>query len=319
MTSHTAEPDPRTFAGDSIGATVKRMFFATRPKFFTASVLPVLVGFAWGFKYTGSFDGAVFILALLATVLVHAASNVYNDVGDDISGTDVNNMARIHPFTGGSRFIQNGVMSRSEMAQLSYLLFGLALLAGGVLVALKGLYVLWMGAAGIALGVLYSMPRIQLIAHGLGELAIVLAFGVLPVNGAAWLFTGTFDLTLFWLSLSVGLWVAAILQINEVPDIAADEAAGKRTLAVRVGARGVAVVYAIMQVLAFGFLGALVASGQFSILLLALPAVLLILAFRATACITPPPHPKLVTGIQITLAIQLLGCLWLVGFLLFMV
>jgi 1,4-dihydroxy-2-naphthoate octaprenyltransferase len=294
------------------------MFLATRPKFFTASALPVLVGFAWGTSQGGSFDGAAFTLALLATLLVHAASNVYNDVGDDINGTDVANKTHIYPFTGGSRFIPNGVMTRAEMARLSHWLFALALVAGAALVALKGVYVIWMGLIGIGLGVLYSMPRIQLIAHGLGELAVVLAFGVLPVNGAAWLFTGTFDPALMWLSGSVGLWVAAILQINEVPDIAADEAAGKRNLAVRFGAKGVAVVYAAMHILAFVILAGLVMQGKFSATLLLLPAILLLLAFRATACIAPHPHENLVTGIKITLAIQLLGCLWLALFLLFL-
>ena len=294
------------------------MFLATRPKFFTASLLPVLVGFAWGYSHGGPFDGVVFALALLATALVHAASNVYNDVGDDINGSDINNKTHIYPFTGGSRFITNGVMNRSQMARLSYWLFSLALVTGAALVALKGVYVIWMGLFGICIGIFYSMPRIQLIAHGAGELAVALAFGVLPVNGAAWLFTAKFDTTLVWISLSVGLWVAAILQINEVPDIAADEAAGKRNLAVRVGAKGVRIVYAVMQILAFAILAGLVVIGKFPALLLLLPAALVLLSLRAASFISPPPHDRLVTGIKMTLAIQLLGCIWLIVFLLFL-
>lgn len=318
MSTQTLEPDPQSLSGNSFGATAKRLFLATRPKFLTASLLPVLVGFAWGYSQGGAFDGLVLTLALLATGLVHAASNVYNDVGDDINGTDGNNESHIYPFTGGSRFIPNGVMSRSEMARLSYWLFGIALVMGTVLVALKGVYVLWMGLIGIGLGVLYSMPRIQLIAHGLGELAVTVAFGVLPVNGAAWLVTGTFDGTLMWLSLTVGLWVAAILQINEVPDIEADKAAGKRNIAVRVGPRGVAVLYAVMQTSAFAILAGLVLTGEFSAILLTLPALLLVLGLRAATLITPPPHDKLIDGIKMTLAIQLLGCLWLTLYLLFL-
>ncbi len=315
MSTETLEPDSRALSGKSPGATAKRLFLATRPKFLTASLLPVLVGFAWGYHQGGPFDGWVLSLALLATALVHAASNVYNDVGDDVNGTDVNNQTHIYPFTGGSRFIPNGIMSRGEMARLSYWLFGTSLIVGLALVWLKGMPVVWMGLAGIGLGVLYSMPRIQLIAHGLGELAVTIAFGVIPVNGAAWLVTGTFDTTVMWLSLSVGLWVAAILQINEVPDIEADAAAGKRNFAVRVGARGVAVVYALMQILAFAILAGLVATGRFSVTLLIIPALLLLPAFRATTLITPPPHDKLVDGIKMTLAIQLVGCVWLVIYL----
>ena len=87
-------------------------------------MLPVLAGTAWGFQAAGSFDFAVFILALFATVCVHAASNVLNDVGDESGGTDQQNVDRIYPYTGGSRFIQQGIMSQTEMAR-----WGMTLLA----------------------------------------------------------------------------------------------------------------------------------------------------------------------------------------------
>ncbi len=312
MSSPLAEPSPETLAGRTPGAVFKRLFLATRPKFLTASLLPVIVGFAWGYGAGARLDAVVVILALVATALVHAASNVYNDVGDDINGTDPDNAGRIHPYTGGSRFIQNGVMSRAEVARFSGLLFALAVVVGGALVVLKGLMVLWLGVAGIVLGVAYSMPRVQLSAHGLGELAVAVAFGVLPVSGAGWLATGQVDATLLWVSLAVGLWVTAILQINEVPDIAADTKAGKRTLAVRFGPRGVAYLYFGMHLGAFLILVGLVVAGRMSVWVLLLPALLVVAAARAARTILPP-STGIVGGIEMTLAIQLLGCLWLVG------
>jgi len=112
------EPSAAQFSGQSFAKTAKRLFHATRPKFFPASVLPVLIGTTWGIQASGSFSASVFALALLATVCVHAASNVLNDVGDDSGGTDRQNEDRIYPYTGGSLFIQNGIMSASEMARL---------------------------------------------------------------------------------------------------------------------------------------------------------------------------------------------------------
>lgn len=318
MVSQTLEPSASKLSGRTAGAIAKRLFLATRPKFFTASVLPVLVGFAWGYRTGGAFDGAVLTLAVLATVFVHAAANVYNDVSDDINGTDVNNTGRIYPYTGGSRFIQNGILTRAEMTRLAIMLLGLSVIAGAALIALKGLTVLWLGLAGIALGFFYSMPRVQLIAHGLGELAIVFAFGALPVSGAAWLFSGTFDQGALWVSMTVGLWVAAILQINEVPDIGADEAAGKRTLAVRLRERGVSRLYFAMHAFAFLILVALVIIRQLPPIILIVPAALLVLAFKAASLITPPPYPQLVKAIEMTLAIQLVGCIWLVGAFIFL-
>ena len=99
--TRVADPSPTQFAGDSIGQTLKRYFNATRPKFFPASALPVLAGSAWGFYSAGQFDVLVFALALFATVCVHAACNVLNDVGDDSGGTDQRNEDRIYHYNRG--------------------------------------------------------------------------------------------------------------------------------------------------------------------------------------------------------------------------
>jgi 1,4-dihydroxy-2-naphthoate octaprenyltransferase len=149
-----ANPLPEEFSGDSPIAAAKRLFHATRPKFFPASALPVLVGTAWGIAASGDFQVVVFALALLATVCVHAGSNVLNDVGDDAGGTDRMNEDRIYPYTGGSRFIQTGILSTVAMARLGISLLTLAAIAGFALIALKGPMILYFGLAGVVLGVL---------------------------------------------------------------------------------------------------------------------------------------------------------------------
>ncbi len=229
------EPSVETLGGDSFSRTAKRLFLATRPMFMTASLIPVFLGTAWGVSLSGRFDLPVFLLAFLATGLVHGAVNVLNDVYDDLGGTDPCNEKRIFPFTGGSRFIQNGVISNEEMFRWGLALLGLAAFFGAALILLKGAMVLLMGLIGICLGVLYSMPPLRLSAKGLGEAAVGLGFGVLPVMGAAWLQSGRFDAGALLLSLPASLWVANILLVNEVPDREADGATGKQTLVVRFG------------------------------------------------------------------------------------
>ena len=242
-----AEPSLATLAGDSLCARARRLLLATRPAFAPASVAPVLIGTAWGYRTAGHIDWAVALLALFATLLVHLGANVLNDVADDLGGTDRINAERIFPYTGGSRFIQNGILSSHEMAVWSVTLLGAAVLLGIALIELRGAGILVFGLIGVALGVSYSLPRIQLAARGIGEAAIAVAFGVLPVTGAAWLQSGRVDGASILISVPVSLWVAAILLMNEVPDRMADARGGKATLVVRLGTDATRRVYLGLQ------------------------------------------------------------------------
>ena len=322
MSEQSARPlNPVTeeFEGDSLARGLKRAFHATRPKFYPASVLPVVVGTAWGAMVTAQFDLYVFLLALVATVCVHAASNVLNDVGDETIGTDRRNDQRIYPYTGGSRFIQTGILSKSRMAQLGITLLLIAALAGIALLLEKGPVVILFGLAGIALGVLYSLGPVKLSTIGLGESAVAVAFGVLPVTGAAWLQGAPIDTALLLFSLPVSAWVAAILLINEVPDIEADGASGKNTLPVRMGLEPTSRLYFAVNVAAVGLVVVLTIVGGLPLLAPLLPAALLFLAWRAAAAIGIgiEDRESMTRAIESTLAIHTVGCLWLAACALF--
>ena len=318
-TTRPMDPVLEEFAGESFAKAAKRAFHATRPKFFPASVLPVLAGTAWGVMVTGRIDMLVFLLALLATVCVHAASNVLNDVGDESIGTDRLNTKRIYPFTGGSRFIQTGILSQSRMAWLGTALLIFASLAGIALFVQRGPVVLLFGLAGIALAVLYSLGPVKLSSLGLGEMSIVVAFGVLPVSGAAWLQGAPIDSALLLFSLPVGIWVSAILLINEVPDIEADGACGKNTLPVRMGLAKTANLYLSMHIGAAAIVVWLTIQGFLPMLTPVVPILLLVLAWRASAGIRVgiENRESMTQAIESTLAIQTVGCLWLTACVVF--
>ena len=256
------EPRYEDLAGGGFARKARRLFLATRPKFLTASVLPVFVGTAWGATMAGQFDLLVAVIAVLATALVHGASNVINDVGDEITGTDRDNVERIYPYTGGSRFIQNRIMTTPEMSRWAWTLFGTAAALGLWLAFLKGPWVIALGIGGIAIAILYSAPRVQLSGKGVGEFFLMIAFGLLPAGGAAWLQSGVFDLPTVLMAVPLGIWVMLILWINEVPDRKADEANGKRTLVVRLGLDGARVGYRVLHAAAFAAVLALVAMGS---------------------------------------------------------
>ena len=313
-------PSRENFAGDSFAQVSKRHLHAMRPKFFPASVLPVLAGSGWGFMVAGELDLVIFLLALVATMCVHGGANVLNDVGDDVVGTDRQNEDRIYPYTGGSRFIQSGIMSISSMARLGITLLGMAAIAGMLLLFAKGLMILWFGLAGVLLAVLYSVGPLRLSAIGLGELSVGVAFGVLPVVGSAWLQSGIIDIDVVLFSIPISAWVTAILLINEVPDIAADGATGKRTLPVRVGLGGTAAIYMFLQLLAAGVVVWMTISGSLPLLAPVVPAGLLVLALQAARAVRKGVAERagMTKAIEMTLGIHTIGSIWLLGCVLYL-
>jgi 1,4-dihydroxy-2-naphthoate octaprenyltransferase len=250
---------------------------------------------------------------------VHAGANVLNDIGDDSGGTDRCNKDRIYPYTGGSRFIQTGIMDAAEMARLGVSLLAVAAIAGLILLLAKGPTILLFGFCGMMLASLYSLGPLRLNAIGLGETAVAAAFGILPVTGSAWLQSGVINADVLLFSLPISAWVAAIILINEVPDIDADGATGKRTLPVRLGLVGTANLYIGVQVFAVAAVALLTIMGSLPLASPILPIALMLLALRAAAAIKGgvEDRAELTRAIESTLAIHLIGSLWLCTCVLF--
>jgi 1,4-dihydroxy-2-naphthoate octaprenyltransferase len=308
------EPSWEALGGDRPHQVAKRLLLATRPPFMSASALPVLLGTAYGAQQAIGFAGVEFLLALAATLLVTATANVLNDVYDDISGTDPQNDGRLHPFTGGSRFIQNGVMSRHQMARWGATLAGASVVLGLLLTALAGMEILAFGAIGLGLALAYSMPPLQLACRGLGELAVGTAFGLLPVVGAFWLQTGQLSWAAALISLPVTCWVVNILLANELPDAQADAAAGKRTLAVRLGPTGTHRAYLGVHAGAAVATGIAALAGLLPVWAPLVPAAIAVAAPFATRGLPQVGQPQAMTGgIKFTMLAHNAGTIWLAG------
>lgn len=241
---------------------VVKYLLATRPPFLLASAAPVLIGLSTAFYGGAGFDAVLALLTLFGAVLAQAGANVVNDYYDALNGTDRLNTDRIYPFTGGSRFIQNGILTEAETARYAAILFTLVMAIGLVLLVEIGLPLLWLGVGGLFLAWAYSSPPLSLNAHGLGELSVALGFGLVIVVGSDLVQRGTFDWLPVFASFSYGLLTAALLYINQFPDLKADAQAGKRHWVVRLGAERARWGYPAMVVLAYGGLGAFVAIGK---------------------------------------------------------
>ena len=233
---------------------------ATRLPFLTATAVPVFLGVAAAAR-GGPFRPGLALLTLLGACFIHLGLNVANDVFDASSGADQAN-TRPTPFSGGSRVIQYGLVSRRAMALIAAGLYAAGIGIGLLLAATRGFWPLfWLGAAGVFLSIAYTAPPLRLVHHGVGEVSVALGFGPIVTLGAFYVQAQRYTGEAFYASLPVALLIALVLYLNEIPDRPADAEAGKRTLPVRWAKETVLRVYALAAASTYGLIAGGVASG----------------------------------------------------------
>jgi 1,4-dihydroxy-2-naphthoate octaprenyltransferase len=257
---------------ERLGNPVLRLFLATRPAFLSITLVGCLLGQATALAGDYRFQPVLLLLILLLAALAHAGVNVFNDYYDHLNGSDAANQDRLYPYTGGSRFIQNQLLTPDQTLAFAILLF-VAVIAGGLLlIGLSGAGLFWIGLAGLFIGWAYSAPPFRLNSRGLGEVCVAVGF-LLVVVGADYVQRGEFA-ALPWLAgLPYALLTTSILYINQFPDRRADARAGKRHWVVRLRPAWAAWGYALIAALALAWLVAMVLAGALTawVLLAALP------------------------------------------------
>ena len=214
---------------------LKLWFLATRPQFFTAIILPILLGAAAARHYTGLFDAALLAASLAAGILYQAGTNVFNDYYDHLNGTDNINRNSMNPFSGGSQMIQKGLMTPRETAVLGTVLVALGSVVGLWVAWQVGWPILALGVAGLFMGFFYSCPPLFFAGKGIGEILVALNFGVLSVAGSYYVQTLSFRWDVIAASLPLSLLIMSVVYSNEFTDFEADKASGKDNLVVRLG------------------------------------------------------------------------------------
>ena len=206
-----------------------------RAPFFTASVLPILLGTAIAWHYTHVIHWPYFFLALVGGVALHAGTNIANDYFDHLSGNDAANTEYIRPFTGGSRLIQKGLLKPIEVLLESLAFFALGILVGFYFLWVYGWPIFWIGVIGVFSGFFYTAPPFKLGYRGVGELVVGLNFGILMTLGAYLVQTGELAWAPVIAALPLALLIVAVLYANQFPDYQADKVVGKRHLVVLLG------------------------------------------------------------------------------------
>jgi 1,4-dihydroxy-2-naphthoate octaprenyltransferase len=295
-----------------------RYFVAVRPAFLSVTFVGCLLGLATAALSGVTLDPLKATVTLLFALLAHGGANVVNDYYDAKSGCDAANDERVFPFTGGSRVIQNGVLSLQEAGVFGYALLAVVIPAGLWLTAVSGPGLIGIGLAGLLTGWAYSAPPFKLQSRGLGEYGITAAW-LLIVVGSDFVQRHTFSFTPIAAGLGFALLVANVLYINQFPDVKADTQAGKRTLVVRLGVQRARWGYALIALLCYGWVLAMTLLGHLPAVALIslLPAIASFKAAQNLARHAAQPR-QLVPGIKLTILAASLHGLLLAAALAFM-
>jgi 1,4-dihydroxy-2-naphthoate octaprenyltransferase len=223
---------------------------ATRLPFLTATVIPTGLGISVA-ALDGRWTWWLAILTLIAAMCVHLGLNVTNDIFDTKSGADAANVTPTQ-FSGGSRVIHYGLLSMRQMQLLAAGFYAVGLGIGLYLAVTRAFWpLLTIGVIGAAISLFYTAPPFRLVHRGLGEIAVFLGFGPIMALGAYYVQAQRFSWEAVYASLPIGILIALVLYVNEIPDRPGDAAAGKRTLPVRWSKQLVIRAYAAAVSLAF--------------------------------------------------------------------
>ncbi len=234
----------------------------TRLPFLSATAVPVFLGIAVAASH-GAFTWWTALVTVIGASFAHLGINVTNDIFDTLSGADDANTTPTQ-FSGGSRVAVYDLVSIRGLSWLAIGLFAVAAAIGLVLVAVtESMTLLWIGVAGILVGVAYTAPPLKLVYRGLGEIAVAVGFGPIMLLGAYVVQTGRLAWEPVVLSLVPGILIALILYVNEIPDRRSDAEVGKRTLPVRLTPEMVRTGYLAAALVAFGVIVAGVVGGLF--------------------------------------------------------
>jgi len=209
-------------------------YLGARPRTLAAAAVPVVVGTALGHRVNDAVATGQSTIwwraacALVVALGVQIGTNYANDYADGLRGTDE---VRVGP----TRLVAAGLASPSAVRAAALVSFGVAAIAGIALAAATSWWLIAVGAACFAAGWFYTAGPLPYGYLGLGELFVFVFFGLVATMGSAYVQVGHVTLVSLAAAIPVGFLATALLEANNLRDVAGDARAGKRTIAVRLG------------------------------------------------------------------------------------
>ncbi|HEY6284574.1 MAG TPA: prenyltransferase [Ktedonobacteraceae bacterium] len=232
---------------------VQLLLQVTRARTLPVMAAPVIIGSVLAWQKGSPFRWGLFVLAFVGAMAAHLGANVINDVFDFGAGTD--QAAQAIKLQGstvvtGSRYLLNGKLTITYYRKLAVACFAVALLCGIVLTLFRP-WALLFGIIGFLLAFFYVAPPVRLayIGRGLGEIDILISFGILPLVGSYYVQASTVTYVALLASLPIGLYTMVVLYFHHFLHWRADKEVGKITPVVALGEKGARIVGALLLLL----------------------------------------------------------------------
>ncbi len=233
------------------------------------SLAGIIVGSGYAY-YTNHWDTIIFVFAMITTVLFQILSNLANDLGDSLKGTD--NEKRVGPM----RAVQSGQISKNQMKIAVTVTSLLSFSSAAILIKLGSKYLsnefivfyFVLALLCILAAITYTIGKKAYGYLGLGDLMVLFFFGFVSVLGVYPLYAKSIELILILPAFSIGLLSTAVLNLNNMRDIENDRTSYKNTLVVKIGSKNAKTYHSFLIIAAFW--------SQFSFILLTEKLILLI-------------------------------------------
>lgn len=251
---------------------IKDWVAALRLKTLPASISPVLIASAYAYT-NGQFDWLAAIVILFCASMIQIITNFINEIYDFKKGADGDDRL------GSTRGVSTGRISVSAMWSASIISIVITFMAGLYLVSMSDYYILLIGIVSLFFSWAYTGGPYPLAYKGLGDIFVLVFFGIVAVCGTFYIYTGYVDWFIFVASFVPGILSTNILAANNIRDIDTDKQVNKITLAVRLGEKHSIALYNMLMFFVFAvqFYLYLITSNEYILItFLALPLAIII-------------------------------------------
>lgn len=200
-----------------------------RPHTLTASFIPVFIGSMLAYAETSSLHIPLFLVMLLASMLIQAATNMFNEYFDYKRGLDNEHSVGI-----GGTIVRDRVHPKTVL-NLGYLFFFISILLGVYICVTTSWWVAVIGAGSMVIGYLYTGGPLPIAYTPFGELAAGFLMGTVIIGISFFIQTGYITQDLVLISIPTALFIACLLLANNIRDLDGDKKHGRKTIAILLG------------------------------------------------------------------------------------